>query len=45
MQRIVPYATDVYFYLSKISSDIYFFIFGYLPSRHLYFCEQGCEDL
>jgi len=34
MQDIVTYATSIYLYLSKISSKIHIFNFGYLSSGH-----------
>jgi hypothetical protein len=41
MEHFVIYATDMY-YLPEISSEIYFFNFGY---PYPYSSEQGCEDL
>jgi len=37
MQRIVTYATGVYWYLSKTSFDIQIFKFFYLSSGHSLF--------
>jgi len=36
MQHFVMYATDMYYYLPKISSERYIFNFGYLSSKPLF---------
>ena len=44
MQSIVTRANDMYPWLPKISSETFFFNFGYLPSDTLYLHKKGRED-